>query len=215
MTALKDFCQTDYKFRSLRNAGRTCLVVGGARGVWEDFRQAKKDTPDAHVLAVNAIGCYVPGPLHYWFSLHCYYLKVWHEVRKMMFKGHNYQRPQLWALRHTGEGVVKGDMNGIWQFGDPTISQSAKHGGSLEDSGFFAMCIALVLGYTRVHLVGCPADDSGHVFIPQWEYLEHDKAAIRKAWESTIDKFPEVPERVRSYSGLTRELLGGPDGNPA
>lgn len=215
MTTLQMYVKTDVRCPQPRLATQTCLVVGGAKGVWDDFRQAKQATPEAHVLAVNAVGCYVPDPLQYWFSLHCAYLKTWHQVRKMTFKGHHYQRPQLWALRHTGEGVEKGDMDGIWQFGDPTISQSAKHGGSLEDSGFFAMCIALALGFGRVHLVGCPADDSGHVFIPEWNYLEHDKAAIRRAWEATITKFPEVPARVRSYSGLTRELLGGPDGHSA
>jgi hypothetical protein len=208
--SLEEIVKTDHKWRKFQHSGKTCLVIGGARGVWEDFTQAKKDTPEADVLAVNAIGCYVPGKLNYWFSLHAFYLKTWHTVRKMTFKGHGYQKPALWALRHTGEGVEKGDMDAVWQFGDPTISRSAKRSGSLEDSGFFAMCIALVLGYSRVHLVGCPADDSGHVFIPKWEYLEHDKEAIRRAWVSTLDTYPECRERVRSYSGLTQELLGAP-----
>jgi hypothetical protein len=209
MGELKDIVTTDFPHANnqLRDV---CLVIGGAPCVWEDFKYAKELFPNSHTLAVNAIGAYVPGSLTYWFSLHCAYLKTWHQVRKMTFKGHNYKKPLLFSLRHTGEGVEKGDIDAVWQFGDPTISRSAKHGGSLEDSGFFAMCIALVLGYKRVLLVGCPADDSGHIFIPQWEYLEHDKEAIRKAWESTLERYPEVCQQVRSCSGLTKELLGAP-----
>lgn len=203
-------CSTDYRVNPQRNSGRICLVIGGGKNVWDEFKQAKEDTPNADTLAVNAVGCYVPGSLNYWFSLHCFYLKTWETVRRMCYKGEGYKRPTLFSLRHTSaDGVQKGDIDAIWQFGDPTLKRSAKHGGSLEDSGFFAMCIALVMGYGRVHLVGCPADDSGHVFIPDWEYLEHDKEAIKQAWISTMARFPEVSQRVRSYGGLTKELLGG------
>ena len=203
---------TDFSFVPERYQHKTCLVIGGAPSVWEDFKEAKAIYPHADTMAVNAIGSYVPGKLTYWFSLHCYYLKVWHQVRKMLYKGDaTYQAPILFSLRHTGEGVQKGDIDAIWKFEDATIECSAKNGGSLEDSGFFAMCIALVMGYRHVCLVGCPADASGHVFIPEWEYLQHDKQKIKEAWERTMVKYPEVPARVRSMSGLTRELLGAPE----
>ena len=201
---------TDYTLNPARLKSSTCLVIGGGVGVWDEFKQAKIDTPNAHVMAVNAVGCYVPKPLHYWFSLHCYRLKQWDILRRICDK-ETPDTPILFSLKHTSrDGVEQGDINAIWQFGDPTISKSAKHGGSLEDSGFFAMCIALVMGYGRVHLVGCPADDSGHVFIPEWKYLEHDKEKIKEAWVATMGQFPEILERVRSYSGLTKQLLGEP-----
>jgi len=206
--------RTDYKFNPERFKGRTCLLIGGGRSVWEDFEYAKKLCPGADTFAVNAVGCYVPDTLNYWFSLHAYYLKTWHTVRQMVFRGHNYKRPILFSTKKiTADGVVEGDIDATWLFGDDTIRRSAKQGGSLEDSGFFAMCIALVLGYSRVWLVGCPADDSGHIFIPKWEYLEHDRNAIKQAWINTITKYPEDLKRVRSCSGLTKELLGGPDGH--
>jgi len=132
----------------------------------------------------------------------------------MCFKGHNYKKPSLFSLQHTSrDGVEKGDIDAVWSFKDYILQHSAKHGGSLEDSGFFAMCIAIVLGYTRVWLVGCPADDSGHIFIPQWEYLQHDKQKIREAWILTMEEYPEIVEKVRSFSGLTKDLLGEPYGS--
>jgi hypothetical protein len=149
-----------------------CLLIGGGRGVWEDYTRAIDEANKAQrswsTFAVNAIGMYVPDQLDYWFSLHCDRLVAWEHCRLLGCAG-RYRKPKLISFRETGEFCKEGQIDATVRFGDPTVKRSAKHGGSLEDSGFFAMCIALCMGFKSVWLVGCPADDSGHVFIPDWK----------------------------------------------
>jgi len=186
------------------------LVVGGGPTVWDDYRRLTARLTTYQVLAVNAVGCYVPE-CHYWFSLHADYLANWALTRQLLDKGHGYTKPMLIALHTTGQyagNPIFPSIDREVSIGDPTIKRSAKHGGALEDSGFFAMCLGVAAGFQRVYLVGMPADDSGHIFIPKWNYLEHDTQAIREAWMSTLSQYPILKERVRSMSGLTRELLG-------
>jgi len=192
-----------------------CIVLGGGPNVWQEYNELVErltlgPRKAFHVLAVNAVGAYAPI-CHYWFSLHCDYLVVWALTRKLMYRGNGpYKSPQLITTKKTGQFAGSEPFQPIdisCSIGGPTIQKSAKHGGSLEDSGFFAMCLAVAAGYHQVYLVGCPADDSGHVFIPKWTYLQHDKNAIRVAWEDTLNRYPILRERVRSRSGLTKELL--------
>lgn len=113
--------------------------------MWEDFKEAKSTYPNADTMAVNAIGSYVPGKLTYWFSLHCYYLKVWHQVRKMLYKGDaTYQAPILFSLRHTGEGVQRETLTPSGSLKTPPLSVRQRMGVLLKTLVFLP-CVLLWL----------------------------------------------------------------------
>ena len=59
------------------------LVVGGGPTVWDDYRRLTARLTTYQVLAVNAVGCYVPE-CHYWFSLHADYLANWALTRQLI-----------------------------------------------------------------------------------------------------------------------------------
>jgi hypothetical protein len=76
-------------------------------------------------------------------------------------------------------------------------------------TALFCVYTSLAMGYERVVLAGCPLDSNGHWYFgpevkgPKWP------AETYRAW---LD-FKATPEsqKVRSFSGYTRTILGEPD----
>jgi hypothetical protein len=72
-------------------------------------------------------------------------------------------------------------------------------------SGYFAMQVALHLGYDRIILCGVPmTQEAGHVVRNRpWDQVRH----FTQVW---VDHRVELAVHVKSMSGWTRELLGYP-----
>jgi len=109
------------------------------------------------------------------------------------------------TMRHT-----LGDVRGFdvdWNVdGSPyDMSEVWWHG----STALFAVLTSLAMGYDRAILAGCPLDENGHWYFPDstgpfWN--EQDYIAWKKFALS------DEAERVKSFSGFTREILGAPGG---
>jgi len=168
------------------------LIVGGARCVWDDIDQLpgrlEKWTGD--IMAVNDVGQHIHQFIRHWATLHPEYMPGWHAYRY----GHNYG-----ARGHvyTHSTKIAAAIQFVW---DLPLA-----GGS---SGLFAAKIALLMGYEEIVLAGMPMDGSGHFFDPPW--LDHSGLGRADLIEWEQAREVVFGGRVRSLSGKTREILGGP-----
>lgn len=71
------------------------------------------------------------------------------------------------------------------------------------------MRVCLAMQYERVIVAGVPLDRSGHFFDPPPDMggCDEDYAVFASAWHESVDDFAG---RVKSMSGVTREILGAP-----
>ena len=160
------------------------LILGGAKCVWDDI--ASLGIWEHEVAAVNDIGARWKGPLVFWVSLHPRKLKDW-ETRRIK-NGY----PQ---------GYVKYSNRSGYPMVDFVIED---WGGS---SGLYAIKIALQLGYKDIIIAGMPMDaEQAHYFSKSKKWKEAD--GYRKAW---LEKYDLIAPYVKSCSGWTKELLGGPE----
>lgn len=172
----------------------TCaLVLGRAEGVLEDAEKAKALAKIDYVLATGPVACDYPGEIDAW---------VWYHSElfadRAAKRARNGYPPvkSYWTLKPRG-GVGRTSTPGVelnyidWQ-----------KGGS---SGLIAVIIALeIYKANRVALAGVPMDSEGgryddHKLWP--EALRH-----RAAWTMNLTM---LKGRVRSFTGWTREILGG------
>lgn len=168
------------------------IIIGGARCVWEDYVQAEKAGFSGSVMAVNDVGLYYDRPLNHWVSMHASFLFHWVALRK----GHSMMGHE--TLTHTREPYP--GIRVAWDI--------QPYGWT---SGMFATQVAVALGYERILLCGIPQDGTGRFFDPPWmPGGEHDDRNSKKAWRSIVENTPELRARVRSMSGWTREIYGGP-----
>lgn len=163
------------------------VVLGGAGGVWEELAALNTMTggaPDI-VVACNDAGAVYPGRLDGWATLHAEKLTAWRE-----------QRP---ARDHRAFTI-----NGYWNHASDVEIVRERWKGS---SGLYAVQIALeVFGASQVVLCGVPLwPANGHFFSPSREWPEAE--LYRRGFQAAL---PVIRDPVRSMSGWTRELLGGP-----
>lgn len=172
--------------------GGVLLVVGCGRNVWRDVEDfcafgVRADAalindmilhfPVADGVPVRHLVCIDPGDVEHFAAL----------------RRHNLSR---YLERWTTHSVLP-PCDCVWAFDNVEIYQS----------GALASAIGLVLGYDRIVLAGCPQDNSGHYYEPEWMETEHYATrTFRAQWEGPVWR-----GRVRSMSGMTREILGGPD----
>ena len=173
----------------------TALVIGRAKGVWEEVEQAKDMTVFDHVLVVGKAGIDYPDGIDHWVSFHTMLFERWALLRSK--KGY----PE--ALNYWG-AIYRRRPGADPPTFDKPISYTRCEGGS---SGLVAVMVALnELGAQRVVLAGIPMKaEAGH----------YDEAGIWKeagkyfpTWE---ERFDELNNRVKSMSGRTRDLLGAPN----
>ena len=180
--------------------GRSLFVVGPSRTVWDDWEACR--WKEADVLTVNDIIAYLPEPVTYAVSLHWDRLLAWYAVRKLLYQD---AKPVQLVSSHRRDGI---DLAVRFLNDDLQVFNKS---GSIESSGVYAMCLGLLLGYERIILVGCPGDGSGHLFHPPYRHFPgYADAGAKQAWEQAIRLHPEIAQRVRSCSGMTRDLLGDP-----
>jgi len=81
-------------------------------------------------------------------------------------------------------------------------------------SGLSACVVGVALGYHKVILAGSPLLDNGHFYDPPWRKTTLERSfpdtpkGGPKLWRKVNDEVFEG--RVKSMSGRSRDLLGGP-----
>lgn len=171
-------------------------MLGGAASLHDDI--AAYDGPVDGVVACNDAGAIWPGDLDAWVSLHSQFFAR---------KG--------WLAKRAQAGLPPARAIYSHDFGHkdaptgPNVRRThcqfpgVEVGGS---SGLFAAKVALIdLGFERAVLCGIPISPTPHFFddVP-WK----DAEGMRSRWLAIPD---EYRARMRSMSGWTRTLLGGPD----
>lgn len=167
----------------------TALVVGSGRCVWDDLGAARSVTMVGwdHVICVNDVGMHYPYYVNHWYSNDIQMLPKWMEARRPRHK-----------IDFESDIQVHSCCDGVkWKWPWPG------HGSSSLNAVF----TALGLGYEKVILCGVPLDDSGHYFDPPWVKTNFARDATVRHWKLLAPKFEG---RVRSMSGNSREILGGP-----
>ena len=136
------------------------------------------------VAAVNDVGAKWPGQLVFWASLHPRKLKKWEQQR--IRNGHP-------------SGYVKYGN----KYGRPLVDWVIPDWGG--SSGLYAVKIALSLEYNQIVLAGIPMEASEGHFFNDEEWAQCNQ--YRDAW---VRHLHEIQPYVRSCSGWTQRLLGGP-----
>lgn len=168
---------------------KSILILGGARCVWEDVASLGQWPAHVDVAAVNDVGAKWPGHLRFWASLHPKKFKKWEMLRK-------------------NNGHPSGYEKYGNKFGKPMIDWVVPDWGG--SSGLYAVKISLSLGYDKIVLAGIPMDPKEKHFFSEKDWEACFQHRFREAWERHID---DIKPFVRSCSGWTRNLLGGPEIN--
>lgn len=175
----------------------TAIIAGSARSLWSDLARAVTAAPDAQIIAVNMTGLFLPAVLHL-ASLHPDFIA------------------RVAGLRPLMDGVTnpKGEevqVHSVAPYpGVDRVWSNIPHEGS---SALFAVRVALALGFERVICCGVPLNSEGRFFDPpgpaRWDWEGEDGNPYRDAWRKAAAE--EFGRRVRSCSGFTLALLGGPE----
>ena len=174
-------------------------IVGGGRGVWSDLQNYR----DQAVMCINDIGMHFPKKIAHWFSCHGDQLTTWSLARKFRYR---FDSPLLHST-FTGKKQWDVDISGIVKWPWPGHASS----------GINAAYTGLALGYDEIVLAGVPYDDDGHYFDPPeghslWSsenfHPQFGKDGFRTIWENANKWVFEG--KVKSMSGMTRDVLGGP-----
>ena len=180
------------------------IIVGSARCVWDDLLDLSPVECD--VMCINDMIMYYPGDIHHICSLDEPMLIKWWEARRPPYKKQFPLVPRM----HTRREMVESPKNvECWPFSG---------GGT---SGLFACFVGLGLGYDEITLCGIPIDNSGHFWEAPWGKTNFQRELVtrngamkrrgdsRSFWaNAAADHFDG---RVKSMSGVTRDLLGAPE----
>jgi len=176
----------------------TCLVLGSAACLPDDL--AAYDGPCDGVVACNAAGTAWPGRLDAWVTGHPDHMlsKGWLRTRRER----GYPDAPLWTHDHPHLRRIKRapDLTGFHLTKCYFPGQHAS-----GSSGLFAAKVTLLdLGFDDVVLCGVPMMPEPHIDDrAPWP----DAVRFRRPWEALSG---DIKARMRSMSGWTRELLGGP-----
>lgn len=180
---------------------RTCLVLGGADTLHDDL--ARYSGPVDGVVACNDAGAEWSGRLDAWVSLHPRFFeaKGWRERRA--------ERGYPAAAGHYCHASAKEPVAAdVIRTAMELPGQAEMFSGS---SGLFAAKVALIdLGFDMAVLCGVPMTAAPHFHgADHWTSARGKSPALgfRRAW---LQVAPEYRGRMRSMSGWTRILLGGP-----
>lgn len=188
------------KFPEIADAysGRLIIAASG-RCVWDDLQKAgmvkNHDTGPgaADILCVNDMLMYYPGKVEHAYSNNHKYLPRWEAARRDQYL------TKYEGVKHTHSNKTGGKHTWPWP-GHGTSSLNAVYTG-------------IALGYNEIWLCGVPLDDTGHFFEAPWEKTNFvrevaDRDGEIKYWGNAQRNI--FDNKVRSFSGRTRELLGAP-----
>jgi hypothetical protein len=162
------------------------LVLGGANTLAVDRAAALELFAPDLVIACNHAARDEPGRVDHWATMHSELLPKWIAARRAA------GRPaagQYWHARHR-----------------PCVVEGARPieswGGS---SGLLCVAVAYQLGCTHVVLAGVPMIKNMRHYDDTRPWLE-----ARQYWPAWERRRHVMQPKVRSLSGWTQELLGGP-----
>jgi hypothetical protein len=163
------------------------IVAGSARCLWRDLAECPPGLP---VIAVNMAGLVLPKVAHL-ASAHPVAIGLIAQLRALtrQKRRRDTTPPEVHSIKEA-PGVTR-----VW----PEVE-----GGS---SAFFAVSVALGLGYGRVILAGVPLDNSERFYDEPGEASTMDFGAIYL--DHWVKMLPDLNGRVVSCSGMTKTLLGG------
>lgn len=176
------------------------MVVGSGKCLWDDIEAVWRKLPawQGDFLGVNWGGFWLPFPLKHLATLHPIYLKHWIAMRA---------NSGIEGWIHTHSNLAVEGVENVWEFEN-----------TADMSGLFGVKVALGLGYSEVIVVGMPMDGTGHFYDPPQnltiaghppvEIPNYSASASREAWERANRH--EFKGRVKSMSGMTRDILGEP-----
>jgi hypothetical protein len=186
----------DHK-KKLKHRDRLLVVCPG-RNVWEDVEKSGWDRGlGMDILCVKDILAHFPGSVLHGYSTHPGQLKHIVNLRR--------SRRKIMAKQTTPIFLHSGDEQGpgvhCWRI--PAYGCS----------GLSATVIGLLLGYHHIVLAGCPLDESGHYYDAPWMKTSLERQFPSgpggpKLWETVAREV--FDGKVKSLSGRTKELLGGP-----
>lgn len=177
------------------------LVIAGAAAALDEYRACLQVLPGvrAATFVVNDMIAEFPDRVDHAVTLHPTKLARWLKQREDSGLS---PVGRTWAHQSTESSkklfpAVSDELAGYWRCLSGYLSGS---------SGFFALQIALVLGFRKIVLCGVPmTKEAGH-FKRQREWDE--ALGFRAAWRPRIN---ELRPFVRSMSGWTLEQFGFPD----
>jgi hypothetical protein len=178
------------------NFSGRAVVMGCGRCIWDDLAQVK-DLDRIGVIAINNMILHHKGRVHHGVSMHPEEPNLWRALRPY-YQGEGSHVHTHSYMKHGKIGLSECDV--IWGI----IEGSG--GGT---SGILATMIGLALGYDEIILAGVPLDNSGHFYDPPGlEVKTFGSDFIKIEWTNTANNY--FQGRVKSLSGWSRELLGGP-----
>ena len=169
------------------------VLVASAACVWDDLERAgmaKNHDEFPHVMCINDMIMHYPNAIEHAYSNNHQYLSKWIEGRRDQFVNR-------WGIpKHTHSNQVGGKWTWPWP----------GHG----TSSLNAVYTALAMGYSSVWVCGVPLDNSRHYFEPPWmktNFANNDH--LLRCWKNAQKYI--FQDKVFSFSGNTRKLLGEPD----
>ena len=190
--------------------GKSLIIIGCGRHVWQELSDYpryqygpmeapyNRDVEPLDIMAINEIGLYLPHVDH-WVSMHDDVLRHLHEIRKRLGLAETMLHSNT-PVSYDTHCYCCGGMV-YWRF---LVN--------LGCSGLLAVHIALMLGYEEIILAGIPADNEGNFYQPLGMHGVHGANRAKERWLMALRRTPLITDRVRSLSGMTRDLLGAPYG---
>ncbi len=173
--------------------GGVLLVVGCGRHVWRDVEDFSAFGVPCHVALINDMILHFPI-LDGMDVRHLICIDHGDVEHFAFIRRHNLSSHLERWTTHSG----KGPCDCVWAFDNVEVYQS----------GAFASAIGLALGYDRIVLAGCPQDNGGHYYDPEGvETAHYSTRTFEMQWSENARIWQG---RVRSLSGLTKKILGGP-----
>lgn len=175
---------------------RSALVIGCGDCIWEDIKTAQSLGKYDSVYCVKMAGIYWPHKFKSWVSLHPEFMQGYQAERRERGYPDGYE---IVAPLHGEVGMHakhKVDRRVSYRF--PGMNASAS-------SGIYAAKVAMEDGFDRIVLAGVPMQAEQKHFIRGKEWKQCD--AFLSGLKQSI---PFLKDKVRSVSGLTKELLGPP-----
>jgi hypothetical protein len=181
------------------------LILGGAACVWDDVKAVEAllghEWHEGYglVIAVNNIGVHWPRPLDHWCTLH---------TEKL---GSTKKTGPGWLEQRTIEGHPGGYL--VWTRKGkqrPGVTNTVSAWSLGGSSGLLGIEVAQTLGVRRAILCGIPMDKSPHfaesrVHPPTKPWIGAGQHL--RVWKKNLGR---IQGWVRSMSGQTREMFGGP-----
>lgn len=175
---------------------KTALIVGCSDSVWDDVTEAQNLTRFDAVYCVKLAGVHWPHQFQTWITLHPEWMQKYADERASLGRPGGYE----WVAPLKGEvgRHAQHEPNRRVSYRWPGMNASAS-------SGIYGAKVALDDGFERVVLAGIPMQAGGKHFTRGKEWTQCDAFLV-----GLKNSIPFLKDKVRSVSGLTKELLGAP-----